>query len=363
MNKHIAKRISVMVVSSAVIGVSLTAAAHRAAECFDLFGDSAVAAQMLTYTNGSVDEVYSDVEPEDDDADRQNPEDVAPPQRKPLADNKSAPTTSPEKPAQPAHSGDTYPVVEINSSSGNMSYDNINFDNTTPYDPDIGALLASELPFQLADNRTVQVLIYHTHTCESYLDEDCGYYYEDFYPRSTDGTQGVIAVGDRIAASLKAKGIGVVHDKTLHDYPSYEGSYARSWDTIERYKKKYPGILVTLDIHRDGMTDDAGTKYKPTFTYQGKKAAQIMIMSGYDESGGFPTWKENLIFATKLQKECEDNYPGMTRALYFGEFSYNMDFNNGSLLIEVGTDGNTVDEAAYTGELLGNALSSVLQKG
>ena len=86
-------------------------------------------------------------------------------------------------------------------------------------------------------------------------------------------------------------------------------------------------------------------------------------MSGYDESGDFPFWNENLIFAAKLQKECEDSFPGMTRPLYFGEFSYNMDFNNGSLLIEVGTDANTVDEAAYTGELLGNALSSVLQKG
>ena len=185
---------------------------------------------------------------------------------------------------------------------------------------------------------------------------------DERHPRGLSRRQ-VDELSGQVYAWLKAKGIGVVHDKTLHDYPSYEGSYARSWDTIERYKKKYPGILVTLDIHRDGMTDDAGTKYKPTFTYRGKKAAQIMIMSGYDESGGFPTWKENLIVATNLQKECEDNYPGMTRALYFGEFSYNMDFNNGSLLIEVGTDGNTVDEAAYTGELLGNALSSVLQKG
>ncbi len=354
MKKHMVKRISVFVSVLLVIGLCVSASVYRAFGCFDVFGDSAVAAQLLVFSNGTVSDPPSETEPEDA---------VSKPVEKPLSPKRPTPTSSPEQPARTAHTGDTYPVAEISSSSGNMSYDNITFKNNTAYDPDIGELLSAELPFSLEDNRTVQVLIYHTHTCESYLDEDLGYYYEDYYPRSTDGTQGVIAVGDRIAESLKAHGIGVVHDTTLHDYPSYDGSYARSWDTISAYQKKYPGIVVTLDIHRDSMTSDDGTKYKPTFTYNGKKAAQIMIMSGYDESGDFPFWDENLIFAAKLQKACEDAYPGMTRPLYFGEFSYNMDFNNGSLLIEVGTDANTVDEAALTGELLGNALSSVLQKG
>lgn len=338
-----------------IIGLSLSAVAYRAAGCFDLFGDTATAAQMMVFSDGSVDRMIAEEETQADDSSEQS-------EQKPLSVPKTVPTQPSEKPSKVAHTGDTYPVSEINISSGNMRYDNIVFKNSAPYDPDIAQLLASDLPFSVADNRTVQVLIYHTHTCESYLDEDCGYYYEDYYPRSTDSARSVIAVGDRIAESLKARGIGVVHDTTLHDYPSYDGSYARSWETISAYKKKYPGIVVTLDIHRDAMTADDGTKYKPTFTYDGKKAAQIMIMSGYDESGDFPFWDENLIFATKLQKACEDSYPGMTRPLYFGEFCYNMDFNNGSLLIEVGTDANTVDEAAYTGELLGNALSSVLKQ-
>lgn len=355
MKKRMVKRISVVLSILLIIGAGLSVAAYRASGCFDLFGDSAVAAQLMVFSNGSVYEEIPQEESEDDTAST-----ATVPAVKPLAE-KTASTTAPaEKPDKVTHSGDTYPVVEISSSDGNMSYDNIEFHNTTSYDPDIKALLDSDLPFTLKDNSTVQVLIYHTHTCERYLDEDCGYYYEDYYPRSTDGEKGVIAVGDRIAASLKEHGVGVVHDKTLHDYPSYDGSYARSLETITEYKKKYPGIVVTLDIHRDAMTADNGTKYKPTFSYNGKKAAQIMIMSGHGDSDDFPTWDENLIFATKLQKECEDSYPGMTRALYFGEFSYNMDFNNGSLLIEVGTDANTVDEAAYSGELLGKALSAVL---
>lgn len=348
------KRISVLVSLTVIIGLSLSAAVYRAVDCFDLFGGTAVAAERMVFTNGAV--FYRTEE-----ADTEDGEPPVTPE-KPLAVAQADPTESAEKPSKASHTGNTYPVAEISTASSNMSYDNIAVQNNTPYDPDIGALLAAELPFSIEDNRTVQVLIYHTHTCESYLDEDAGYYYDDFYPRSTDESQSVIAVGDRIAESLKENGIGVVHDKTLHDYPSYDGSYGRSWDTIEKYKKKYPGIVVTLDIHRDSMTADNGTKYKPTFEYNGKKAAQIMIMSGYDDSGDFPFWEDNLIFAMKLQKECEDNYPDMTRPLDFGEFSYNMDFNNGSLLIEVGTDANTVDEAAYSGELLGNALSSVLQK-
>lgn len=356
MRKRLAKRIAVMVTLLSVIGLSLSVVVYRAAGCFDLYGDTAVAAQMMVFSNGSLCEAVSEEEPQTAPA-------TEAPVKKPLSVSKPAATAPAEKPAKSVHSGDTYPVAEINASSGNMRYDNISVKNNTPYDPDFGELLASALPFSVADNRTVQVLIYHTHTCECYLDEDVGYYYEDYYPRSTDGSRGVIAVGDRIAEQLKANGIGVIHDKTLHDYPSYDGSYARSWETISTYKEKYPGIVVTLDIHRDAMTADDGTKYKPTFTYDGKKAAQIMIMSGYDESGDFSFWDENLIFAAKLQKECEDRYPGMTRPLYFGEFTYNMDFNNGSLLIEVGTDANTVEEAALSGELLGKALSSVLQKG
>jgi len=338
------KTVCVITAVMVITGIGLTMVAYRASGCFDLFEDTALAAGLLPYGNGSVYEQPTE----------------AP--ARPMATQPQQETPT-EKPRKTTHSGSRYPVSEINISTGDVSYDNIQIENGTPYEPDYGALLSSALPFELKSDHTVQVLIYHTHTCESYLDEDTGSYYEDFYPRSTDGSQGVIAVGDSIAAELKSHGIGVIHDTTLHDYPSYEGSYGRSWDTISAYAEKYPGIKVTIDIHRDSMTAQDGTKYKPTFTYNGQKAAQIMIMTGYDETDRFPFWDENLIFALKLQKQCEDLYPGMTRPLDFGEFAYNMNFNNGSLLIEVGTDANTVEEATRSGNLLGNALSSVLQKG
>ena len=335
--------------SAVCVFACLFMTAIRAAGCFELTDAAAVAAGLLSFGNGSL------LLPEKEE---EKPTQAS---QRPLAEADSAPKPT-ELPSQASHSGESLPVTEI-SLSGSPVYDNISVDNTTPYSPDYAALLSSKLPFTVDDSRAVQVLIYHTHTCESYMSEDTGEYYEDFYPRSTDPEQGVMAVGDRLAAALKAAGIGVVHDKTLHDYPSYEGSYDRSWDTISAYREKYPNIKVTIDLHRDSMTTSQGVKYKPTFTANGSKAAQIMIMTGYDESGDFPFWDENLILAVKLAKSCEDMFPGMTRPLYFGEFTYNMDFNNGSLLIEVGTDANTTDEACLSGECLGKALAAVLKGG
>ncbi len=255
----------------------------------------------------------------------------------------------------------TYPVYTKKLTGGGIKYENFYVKNNTDYKMDIGAELRSELGFSPEKNSDIQVLVYHTHTSESYLDCDVGYYYSDYYPRTSDNRYNVTAVGEEIVKELNRQGIGAVHDKTLHD-STYTGSYYRSCDTVEKYLKKYPSIKVTLDIHRDSIGSDT-YKVKPTFTYKGKKGAQIMIMSGYDPFGeyDFPNWNYNLRFALRLQQMCETKFSGMTRPLYFGEFVYNMHINTGSLLIEVGTDGNTLSEARYSGKLLGKALAQVLQ--
>lgn len=257
-----------------------------------------------------------------------------------------------------------YPVIETNIGASGTLYENISVKNTTGYDIDIGSLLERDLGFTMDDSGEVQVLIVHTHATEGYMSYDNGTYHESYSSRNTDNSQNVCAVGDEIAAELSRQGIGVINDTTQHDNPSYNGSYDRSLETINSYLEKYPNIKVILDIHRDsiGYGGEQG-KTKPTFTFDGKKAAQIMIMSGYDGTGeyNFPFWEENLVFALKLQKTAEDMFPGMTRPLYFGNFAYNMNVNNGSLLIEVGTDMNTLEEAKYTGELLGKVLAKVLQ--
>ena len=353
MKKQYRKTASAAIALTMIMALCLSMVAYRAQSCMALGDEAALLTGMLSFVNGSADGVKEAATPDEQPAVQTA--------ARPLAETPTSAAENAEKPEDLTHDGDSYPVRELQVVNGNMSYDNIMIRNTTDVELDAASLLSSELPFSLEDNHEVQVLVYHTHTCERYLTEDTGVYYDDYYPRSTDGKLGVMAVGEKLVETLKEHGIGAVHDTTLHDYPSYEGSYARSWDTICAYKEKYPSIKVTIDLHRDAMTNDEGVKYKPTFEHDGEKAAQVMIMAGCDSEGGFDFWGENLIFAMQLQKKCEDLYPDMTRPLNFGEYTYNMNFNNGSLLIEVGTDVNTVEEACRSGGYLGEALAALLR--
>ncbi len=322
----------------------------RASSCFNLGSDTALAAAFLMMPNGEF------------SADERNADETI--SKKKALDNKEVETKNEKAKNTTVNTSEpTYPIEEVDLSSANKIFDNVSLKNSTGYTVDVKEELSKDLPFEIQDGRTTQVLIVHTHSCESYMDSDCGYYKESFYPRTTDNELNVTAVGEAISKSLKANGIGVVHATAQHDNPSYDGAYSRSYDTIMSYLDKYKDIKVVLDIHRDSMTTDSNSRLKPTFYYNGQKAAQIMIMTGYDSSySHFPMWEDNLNFALKLQNTCESMYQGMTRPLNFGEFTYNMNVNSGSLLIEVGTDANTLSEAILTGELLGNALSQVLQK-
>ena len=261
-----------------------------------------------------------------------------------------------------SYSGEKYPVIEQHFGKAENDYDNFAVKNTTDYDIDYEQLLNSDLGFTVEKSNKVQVLIFHTHTTESYLINDNGYYFTDYSFRSEDPERNMVAVGEEIIRSLAQNGIVGVHATEIHDR-TYTGSYDRSEQTVYQYLEQYPDIKVILDIHRDAVGyDDERGKYKTFFEYNGRKAAQIMIMSGYDPNNeyGFGHWKENLTFALQLQQTAEEMYPGMTRPLYFGDFAYNMFINNGSLLIEVGTESNTLSEAKYTGSLLGNVIANVL---
>lgn len=294
----------------------------------------------------------------------------------------SSPSSSSEIQSQPAESGDgsgeevpytggpleegenAYPINEVQIGASGTQYENFSIKSTCQTQIDIGEELAKRPDVNIQKNGEPEVLIMHTHTCEAYLDIDTGQYPESFYPRTTDERYSVVAVGDAITQTLNNAGIGTIHDKTIHDNPSYNGSYYRSEQTVKDDLAKYPGIQVVLDIHRDALGNNETGKTKPTFVVDGKKAAQIMIIAGCDDDGtwGFPDWEYNLRLALKIQQAAETMYPGMTRPLNFFPSQYNMHLTHGSLLIEVGTDANTIEEATYTGELLGNVLASVLNQ-
>jgi len=206
------------------------------------------------------------------------------------------------------------------------------------------------------------VLIMHTHTTETYMTEDKGYYTADFNSRSTDNSKNMARIGDIVAEKLNNAGIKTIHDTTQHDYPNYTGSYSRAAKTICNYIDKYPSIKIVLDLHRDAVSSGESDKVKLTTEINGKKAAQVMLVMG-SQSGGvtnFPNWKENLKLAVKLQQTMEEKYPTLARPLMLMPKNYNESLTKGSLLIEFGTDANTLDEASYSAELVGDAIVSLL---
>lgn len=257
----------------------------------------------------------------------------------------------------------TYKIIESQFGASGFKYENFYIKNSAGINLNIEQELNSPPEVKINKTSNPQVLIYHTHTSEAYMSKDQGFFYESYYPRSTDSSRNVTRVGNAISESLKAHGIQAIHDTTYHDSPTYKGSYSRSLKTIKDNLSKYPSIKVTLDIHRDSLGSRENGKIKPTFTYKDKKAAQIMVVAGCDKDGslGFLNWEKNFRLSLRLHRACENMFPGMTRPLFLGEVKYNLNLTPGSMLIEVGSDVNTLDEAIYSGSLLGTALALVLE--
>lgn len=236
--------------------------------------------------------------------------------------------------------------------------------NVNKTDIDIEEILGEKIDLSV-DREKPSVLIFHTHTTETYQILDRGFYETDFKTRTKDSGQNMLRVGKAICEEIEKLGYKVIHDTEIHDL-SYNGAYAHSRKKVEEYLKKYPTIQIVLDIHRDAIQQSDGSKIKPTATVQGKKAAQIMIISGCQEKGNpienFPDWRYNLTFAVHLQNKLETLFQGITRPLYFCPRKYNMNVSHCSLLVEVGSDANTLEEAVYTGKCLGVAVGEIMKE-
>ena len=193
-------------------------------------------------------------------------------------------------------------------------------------DSEVAAEMMQTLPFQVELNSAEpQVLIMHTHTTETYELEEKNWCDPAFSARSTDLSVNMAAVGAEMAAQLNAAGVNTLHDTTLHDYPSYNGSYAKSNATVRSYLERYPSIKVVLDVHRDAIQRDDGTRVKPVADIGGMKAAQVMIICGADVDGNLPNFKQNLRFASRWQDKMESMFPGLTRPVLFDYRYYNQD--------------------------------------
>ena len=250
----------------------------------------------------------------------------------------------------------------ISPYNAGLSYNGVYLKNSTDLTVDIKELLESPLTFKISKDGSPQVLIVHTHTTETYMTEESDYYTEAFSSRTRQSDKNMVSVGKRVAEKLNGAGIKTLHDTTEHDYPNYTGSYSRAAKTINSYLKKYPSIKVVLDLHRDAVSSGESDKVKLVTEIDGKKAAQVMLVMG-SQSGSvtnFPNWKENLKLAVRLQQKIEQKYPTLARPLSLMPKNYNESLTTGSLLIEFGTDVNTLAEAHYSAELVGNALAELL---
>jgi len=221
--------------------------------------------------------------------------------------------------------------------------------------------LGKKYTLSIKDIAKPQVLIVHTHTTESYNQYDYKFYDTRNNWRSLDNNNNMAAIGAEMARVLAENGIGVIHDTTQHDNPSYNGAYDKSAVTIKKLLKENPTISVVLDVHRDAIVRDNNLLVKPLSVINGKKTSQIMIIAGCDNgSFNMSNWPVNLRFAANLQSRIAEKYPTLARPMYLTYKKYNQNLHDNSILVEVGSCGNTMEESLNSARLFAEVLSEML---
>ena len=253
----------------------------------------------------------------------------------------------------------TYISYQASDSFKNVFVRNVTVDS----DIDIQGIINNGCPLPISDYSKPTVLIYHTHSTECYTLFDNGTFSTTYAERNNNKNLNMIRIGEELAAVLRARGIGVIHDTTIYD-TVYTGAYDKSRQGITEILEKHPSIIITLDVHRDAIHYDEKTRVKPVAEFGNKKAAQMMILTGAEGGNvdSFPSWETNLSFAVNLQKAVNDKYENLMKPMYFCNRKYNMDMTPYSLLIETGTDVNTLSEAAYSARLLGDVLAEFIKE-
>ena len=235
----------------------------------------------------------------------------------------------------------------------------MNIINDTSFEPDIAALMNEDMNLRLPMDG-YQILIIHTHGSEAYTPDAMDYYEPTDPGRTEDKSFNVIRVGDELASALEAKGLKVLHDRGIYDYPSYMGSYNSSMEAIEGHLSENPEIALVIDLHRDALGSD-NVVYKTMAQVGGEPASQLMMLIGTGENGLYhPSWRENLKLALHLQSELVGKYPTLARPISLKKERYNQHLTTGSLILEVGSSGNTLREALCAVKLYADGISDYL---
>lgn len=226
---------------------------------------------------------------------------------------------------------------------------------------DAGALITQPTEFDLAADGPL-ILIVHTHATEAYTVAD-GDNYEDMGNYHTaDTSYNVVRVGQVLADALNARGIETLHDTTLNDLAGYNDSYTRSAEVIAQYLERYPGIQMVIDVHRDALEDTDGNQLAVTKQLGGEDFARLMLVMGTDCGGlEHPNWEKNLSFALKVQAFAEQRETGVFRTMSLRAQRYNQQYTPCSILLEVGTAGNTLRQATRSAEWFAQLLADLLE--
>lgn len=244
----------------------------------------------------------------------------------------------------------------------NTSPDSIAVTNHTGYAVDTAALLKEPLDIKLSTDSPA-ILIIHTHGSEAYMPDGDDQYVESDPYRTQDKSQSVIRVGDELASELAKKGIGFLHDRNFYDYPSYNGSYNRSFEAIQSYLKKYPSIKIVIDLHRDAIKDGDGNVYRTIAQVGDSTCSQVLFVMGTDASGlKHPNWKENLKLALHIQDEMNMLYPSLAKPITLSQYRYGQHATTGSMIVEVGSIGNTLQESLAAVRYFADAFSNVVSE-
>ena len=258
-----------------------------------------------------------------------------------------------EQKTEIAQAGVTTQVITQNpiAEKSNAQYGKVKIKNETDYE------LTQDMlkPDISVDNKNV--IIFHTHSCESYTSSEKYPYIPTGTYRTTDLNYTVTRVGTELESQLKSYNFNVIHNKDYHDYPSYNGSYTRSLKTVDGILQTMPSDII-IDLHRDAV--GSRSDYAPTVKIGGEEAAQIMFVIGTNNGGLWhPNWNQNLKFAVKVQEKAEELYPGLFKPIMLTKSRYNQHTGKYANIIEVGATGNTLEQCLNSMKYLAKIMNEI----
>ena len=248
-------------------------------------------------------------------------------------------------------------VIEENNKKDtyNKIYNGVKIKNESKY-----KLTEEDLKPNIDFKNKEDIVIYHTHTCESYTKTEKYTYKSSGNFRTTDLNYSVARVGEELKKYLDKYDFNVIHNKTYHDYPKYNGSYTKSLETIEKILKTSKASLV-IDLHRDAL--GSNSKYAPSVKINGEEAAQLMFVIGTDGGGlKHDKWKKNLKLAIKIQEKANEMYPGLFKPIIVRNSRYNQHVSEGACIIEVGATGNTLEQCLVSMKYLSSVIFEVMKE-